>query len=425
MASRRTHWIVAVLGLAVLGGGAWYWQNRGTGVAKPAEGATMAGSTMPGASASGGTGGGRPGGGPGGMPTVEVGKVEAITLTDDAQAVGSLRSRQGVVLRPEVSGRIAHIGFADGQRVRRGQLLVQLDDTLQQAQLQQAEAQASIARTNLQRSRELLAQGFVSQSSVDQNAAALQVAQAQVALAQAQLARMRILAPFDATAGIRQANVGDYLKDGADIVNLEDLSSVLVDFRLPERYLSRVKPGLPVDVAVDALAGREFKGRVEAIDVQVDANGRAMLVRARIANADAVLKPGMFARPRIVFAVRENALVVPEEALVPLGNKQYLFVVAPGAGGPATARRVEARLGLRIPGKVELLDGVKAGDLVVTAGHARLGRSEATPVRVIDLSAPAPAAGGRANRPPGAASAAGGNGGAASGPGAPRGGVPA
>jgi membrane fusion protein (multidrug efflux system) len=106
-----------------------------------------------------------------------------MTLVDDAQAVGSLRSRQGVMLRPEVSGRIAQLNFADGQRVRRGQLLVQLDDTLQQAQLQQAEAQASIARTNLQRSRELQAQGFVSQSAVDQNAAALQVAEAQVALA--------------------------------------------------------------------------------------------------------------------------------------------------------------------------------------------------------------------------------------------------
>ena len=182
-----------------------------------------------------------------------------MTLDDDAQAVGSLRSRQGVMLRPEVSGRIAQLGFGDGQRVQRGQLLVQLDDTLQQAQLKQAEAQASIARTNLQRNRELVAQNFVSQSAVDQSAAALEVAEAQVALAQAQLARMRIVAPFDGMAGIRSVNVGDYVKDGADLVNIEDLSQVLV--RLPPaRAFHRrgVKPGQAVEVSLDALPGQQL-----------------------------------------------------------------------------------------------------------------------------------------------------------------------
>ena len=139
---------------------------------------------------------------------MEVAKVLAVTLTDEATAVGSLRSRQSVMLRPEVSGRIAALPFQDGARVRRGQLLVQFDDALQRAQLQQAQAQSSIARTNLQRSRELLAQSFISQSAVDQNVSALEVADAQVALAQAQLARMKVLAPFDGVTGIRQVNVG-------------------------------------------------------------------------------------------------------------------------------------------------------------------------------------------------------------------------
>ena len=295
---KKIHTVVAVIGIAALAIAAWYGQRLGLrGAALTA--AAPASSAAPGA---------------GGPAAVEVGAVQVLTLADDAQAVGSLRSRQGVMLRPEVAGRIAQINFSDGQRVRRGQLLVQLDDTLQQAQTQQAEAQAAIARTNLQRSRELVAQGFVSQSAVDQNQAALQVAEAQVALARAQLARMKLLAPFDATAGIKLVHVGDYLKDGADIVNLEDLSSMAVDFRLPERYLARVKPGLGVELAVDALPGRAFRGSVDAVDVQVDASGRAMLVRARVQNADAALKPGMFARPRIVFAVRERAVVAPEEA---------------------------------------------------------------------------------------------------------------
>ena len=150
--------------------------------------------------------------------------VQSTRIVDDTQSVGTLRARQSVVLRPEVSGRIKTLTFTDGQRVKRGDLLVQLDDTLQQAQLKQAEASAAIARTNLQRSRELAAQNFVSQSAVDQNAAALDVALAQVALAQAQIQRMRVLAPFDGVTGIRQANVGDYLKDGAEVVSVEDLS---------------------------------------------------------------------------------------------------------------------------------------------------------------------------------------------------------
>ena len=137
---------------------------------------------------------------------MEVAKAQAATLTDDVQALGSLKSVQGVMLRPEVSGRIAKLGFVNGARVTKGQLLVQLDDALQQAQIKQAEAQASIARTNLQRSRELLAQGFVSQSAVDQNAAALLVAEAQVTLAQAQAQRMKVLAPFNGTAGLRVAS---------------------------------------------------------------------------------------------------------------------------------------------------------------------------------------------------------------------------
>ncbi len=401
---KTLHTAVAVVGLAAAGGLAWWWQNA------PVKAATA--STQPGAGAAAAPaagGGARPGGpagpgGPGAVAAVEVATVQAITLTDDVQAVGSLRSNQGVMLRPEVSGRIVKLGFGDGQRVKRGQLLVQLDDTLQQAQLKQSEAQAAIARTNLQRSRELLGQGFVSASAVDQNQAALEVAEAQVALARAQLARMKVLAPFDATAGISLVDVGDYIKDGADIVNLEDLGSMKVQFALPERVIDRLRVGQAVEVAVDALPGRSFKGRVQAIDSQVDANGRALQVLAQVENPGALLKPGMFARPRVLFAVREAAVVVPEEALVPVGGKQLIFMVAEGADGKKVARRIDAKLGLRLPGRVEVLDGLKPGDTVVTAGHARLLRGNEVPVRVIDLARPAA---GAASAPAPAASKAG------------------
>jgi membrane fusion protein, multidrug efflux system len=340
------------------------------------------------------------------------------------QAVGALKSEQGVMLRPEVSGRIAKLGFAEGQRVQRGQLLVQLDDTLQQAQLKAAQAQASIATTRLQRNRELQTQGFVSTSAVDQTLADVDVAQAQVALAQAQLARMKVMAPFSGTAGLRLVDVGDYVKDGADIVNIQDLSALTVQFALPERTLDRLRPGQGVELTLDALPGRSFKARVKALDSQVDANGRAVQVLARLeANPGAVLKPGMFARARVVFAVREGAVLVPEEALVPQGAKQLLFKVVDNAEGKKVAQRLEAKLGLRLAGKVEILEGVKPGDVLVTAGHNRLLRGDNLPVRVVDLARPG-GAGKPGGKPP--AVAPGAAGGAASGaaPAAPAGAAP-
>jgi membrane fusion protein (multidrug efflux system) len=405
MALKTLHTVVAVVGIALAGGAAWWWQQRApataVGAAQPGA-ATPA--PAPGARGPGGSGGpGRPGG----PIAVEVGKVEVMQLSDDVSAVGSLHSSQGVMLRPEVSGRIAKLGFTDGQRVKRGQLLVQLDDTLQQAQLKQAEAQASIARTNLQRSRELLGQGFVSQSAVDQNVANLQVAEAQVALARAQLDRMKVLAPFDATTGIRRADVGDYVKDGADIVNIENLDTLQVDFSLPERYVTRVRVGQAVEVSLDALPGRTFSGRVGALDSEVDANGRALRVRANVENPGGMLRPGMFARPRVVFATRERALVVPEEALVPMGGKQYVYKVIDGPSGGKVAQRAEATIGLRLLGKVELLAGAAVGDVVVTAGQARLERGDMQPVRVIDLTRPPGAASGAGRPASGAASGAG------------------
>ena len=389
------HTFVAVVGIAAAGGAAYWYQH------KAPMGTALAASDMAagaGRAPSGTASGAAAAPGAGGPVTVEVGKAETMALQDETQTVGTLRSRQGVMLRPEVSGRISRLGFADGQRVRRGQLLVQLDATLQQAQLLQARAQASIARTNLQRNRDLMAQNFVSQSAADQSAAALEVAEAQVALAQAQLSRMSIVAPFDGLAGIRVVSVGDYVKDGADLVSVEDVSAMVVDFRLPEGVISRLKLGQSVDVNLDGLPGRSFKGRVDAVDSQLDANGRSLLVRARVDNPQGLLRGGMFARARIVFEVREAAVVVPEEALVPQGGKQYLVKVVDGPDGKVS-QRVEAKIGLRVPGKVEILAGLAAGDVVVVAGQARLLRADGLVLKVVNIADGAARPGRAASQP--------------------------
>jgi membrane fusion protein, multidrug efflux system len=365
----KLHTWVAVAGIAVAGGSAYWWQNKNGAFAKSEQAAPAPAA-------------------PGGAVAVEVARVAVGTLQDDASSVGTLRSRQGVMLRPEVAGRIVKLGFVDGQPVRKGQLLVQLDDQLQSAELRQAEAQVGIARANYQRNKDLVAQNFVSQRVLDESAANLEVAQAQAALARTRLARMKILAPFDGIVGIRNVNPGDYVKDGADLVGLEDIGSVFVDFRLPERFLMQVKPRQPVQVSLDAMPGKRMDAVVEAVDPQLDANGRSLLVRARLDNRSGELRPGMFARVRVVFAQREQVVMVPEEAIVPQGNKQYVVKVVPGAKG-SMSQRLEITPGARRDGRVEVQGAaLAAGDMVVTAGQARLLRGESQPLRLIELGKP-------------------------------------
>jgi membrane fusion protein (multidrug efflux system) len=331
---------------------------------------------------------------------VEVAKVESMTLVDETQAVGSLRSRQGVMLRPEIGGRVKQILFSDGQRVRKGQLMVQFEDQLQQAQVAQARAELSIAEANHKRNQELVAQNFISQRSLDESAAALEVSRAKLALAQATLQRLQVLAPFDGITGLKQINVGDYLKDGADMVNVEDIDAVLLDFRLPERFQAKIRAGQKAQLTVDALPGRPFSAIVQAVDPLIEANGRSVGVRGCIDNRQQQLRPGMFARVNAVFGSRDNALVIPEEAIIPQGGRTFVVKVVAGDKPDALiSQRVPVKVGLRQPGKVEIVEGLSAGDTVVTAGHQRL-QKDGTSVRVVDLAQPG---GGRpAGGPPGA-----------------------
>ena len=386
--------IVASVALAALAAGGYVWKQGGLSAKVSVEASTPGGGGAPSGAASRPASSGGGAGAPVGPAAVEVIKVQAMDLQDDAQAVGTLRSRQAVMVRPEVAGRIVKLGFDDGQAVQKGQVLVQLDDVLQQAELKQAQAQLSIAQANFNRNKDLVAQNFVAQRALDEAAANLDVARAQVQLAEARIKRMRTLAPFGGVVGIKGVSVGDYVKDGADIVNLEDIGAVFSDFRLPERLSSKITKGQKAEVSIDALPGKKFDAIVEAIDPQLDANGRSILVRARIDNKAGQLRSGMFARVRTVFGERTGALVVPEEALVPVGNKQFVIKVveSPDAkdkdGKPALiAKRTEVKTGIRRGGRVEIADGVSLSDTIVTAGQQRLQKDGAA-VRVVDLSKP-------------------------------------
>jgi membrane fusion protein, multidrug efflux system len=402
--------IAAAVCLAALGAAGYAWKQGYLGAASSPTASTQANASASGqaipanpSSAARGPQGSQGPGGPGGPVAVEVATVQGSTLRDEAAAVGSLRSRQAVMVKPEVAGRIAALGFAEGQAVQRGQLLVQLDDSLQRAELEQAKAQGSIAQSNYNRNRDLVAQNFVAQRVLDESAANLQVAQAQVKLAEARLGRMRITAPFAGTTGLKNVSVGDYVKDGAEMVNIEDLSLVFADFRLPERYLSRVRKGQLAEVLVDALNGRKFNGRIVAIDPLLDAAGRAVSIRAQIDNSQRELRPGMFVRVNLQLGQADTAVMIPEEALVPVVGKVGKQAVIKVVNGKS--QRVEVKPGTRRDGKVQILEGVGVGDVVVTAGQQRLQKDE-TAVKVVELGKPAAAPTAPPSAPPSAAASA-------------------
>ena len=373
MSFKKPYLLMAFIGVAVASGAAWWLQN------KPAKAPTETASGAAPAAPAGA-------GGPPRAPSVEVAQVEKTRIVDETQSVGSLRSNQGVILRPEVGGRVSQVLFKDGQRVKKGQVLVQFDDQLPAAQLMQSKAELSIAQANHTRNQELVAQNFISKRSLDESEASLQVAQAKLALAQATLQRLKVVAPFDGVAGLRQINVGDYLKDGADMVNVEDIDAVLLDFRLAERFQAKIKPGQKAEVSFDALPGQKFTAVVQAIDPLIDANGRSVGVRGCIDNRQMQLRPGMFARVSAVFGEREDALIIPEEAIVPQGGRTFVVKVVPGANkDEQMSERVAVKIGLRQPGRVEILEGLSFGDTVVVAGQQRL-QKDGTVLRVLDLS---------------------------------------
>jgi len=308
---------------------------------------------------------------------VEVIKVVPTSVQMALQAVGTLRSQESVVLRPEVSGRIVAIHFKDGQAVRKGQLLVALDAALYEAEALKAQAELNLARANLKRTEDLARQAFVSGSAQDDAAANVHVLEANLQLAKARLARMRIAAPFDGVVGIRTVSVGDYVREADALVNLEDTRILKVDFRLPERDLGQVKVGQSVQISADALPGQVWQATLDAISPRVDDRGRSLELVARLDNHGGRLKPGMFVRVRAIVGTRAQAIMVPEESIVPLGDEFFVFKVVDG-----TARRIKVDTGVRQNARVEIIEGLEAGDQVVTLG-VRLSR-DGQPVHIVN-----------------------------------------
>ena len=344
---------VTAVAFAVAGMGGAYWYGTKS-VAPPggASGQTAAkGGAVP---------------GPGSV-TVEAVKVATASLPQSITAVGSLRSDESVVLRPEVAGRISAIAFQEGQRVAKGAMLVRLDTAVPQAEAQQARANMVLAKNKFDRAVDLAKSNYISGQARDEAENNLKVAEAALQLSEAKLAKMDLRAPFSGIIGLRSVSVGDYVKEGADLVNLESIDPLKVDFRVPEVYMRQVQVGQSLQVQLDALPGKTFEGKVFAVNPLIDAAGRAVVIRAMVRNPDTSLRPGMFARVRLITRDAQDALVLPEQALVPQGDQQFVYRIQDGK-----AVRTKVEVGQRRDAKVEILTGVAKDDLVVTAGQLKL-----------------------------------------------------
>ena len=320
---------------------------------------------------------------PMGLP-VKAEPVKLLTMQSEVTAVGTLIAADSVVIRPEIAGRVVGLHFQEGQLVQKGAKLMTLDPSEYRAQLAATSADAKTESQRYQRAQELLEKNFISKEALDVAKGNMDKALAKQQQDEVLLSKTTISAPFTGVVGLRQISPGAYVKAGDDVVRLENLSTVKLDFRVPEMYLSQIKPGQSLTIRVDAYPNDTFQGKIYALEPAVDEKTRTVVVRALIPNLQNKLRPGMFARVNVLLSTRPNAVVIPEQAIWPQGRDTFVYRVV---DGKAVLTKVE--LGVRHPGEVEVLKGLSANDVVVTDGQMKL--KDGAPVMVL----PAPPASGK------------------------------
>jgi membrane fusion protein (multidrug efflux system) len=322
-----------------------------------------------------------PGGPKPGLP-VKAEPVKVADVNSDVTAVGTLIAADSVVIRPEIPGRVVGLHFQEGQVVSKGAKLVTLDPAEYRAQLAGTSADARTEKQRFERAKELLDKNFISKEALDVAQGNMDRALAKQQQDEVLLGKTTIVAPFSGIVGLRQISPGAYVRAGDDIVRLENVSSVKLDFRVPESYLSKLKPNQEVSIKTDAFPNEDFKGRIFALEPGVDEKTRTVLARALIPNPQNKLRAGMFARVNVLLETRPNSILVPEQAIWPQGRDAFVYRVV---DGKATLTKIE--LGVRRPGEVEVLKGLSAKDMVVTDGQMKL--KDGAPVTVLPMKPPA------------------------------------
>lgn len=312
-------------------------------------------------------------------PLVEVVQVQRQLVRDELITFGSLASDESVMIRPELAGRLARLHFREGQRVEEGALLVSLDDAIARAELAQARANLNLAEKNFERAQMLFKRGASNAQALDEASAQQQAARASLALAQARLDKTQILAPYAGVLGLRQVSPGDYLSEGQDIVNLEVLDPLKVDFRIPQKAVSQIRLGQSIEISLDAYPGERFVGEIFAINPRLDESGRSQAIRAHIDNADGRLNPGQFVKVAVILEERPEALVIPEEAVMPVGERLLVNLVVDGQ-----VQTREVRLGRRQAGQVEVREGLNGDETLISAGWQKVRAGMPVRTKVVE-----------------------------------------
>ncbi len=303
----------------------------------------------------------------GGAVPVEAAMARGAKTTTDIRAIGSLRSDEGVQIASEIAGRIAEVPFLEGGLVNAGDILAKIDDSLAQAELADAKARYDLAQANNDRAKQLSRTGNVTEKAIDEAAATYEIARAALELQRVRVSKHVVVAPFAGRVGLRKVSPGGFVAIGTPIVNLEKIDFLKVDFKLPELFLASVAVGQEVDIAVDAHPGKLFKGEIYAIDPQVDVNGRALALRARVPNPDLLLRPGLFARVLVKGKQTREVVLAPESAIVPRGGETFVFRIE-----NSKAMETKVKLGERRGAEVEIVEGVMPNTQLVTAGQLKL-----------------------------------------------------
>lgn len=341
--------------------------------------------------------GGRAAGGPpGGMQLpVETTTVEPQALSTGLNTVGSLRADESVVIRPEVGGRIDEIHFTEGTAVEAGQVLFNLDASLARADLNEALANLENSQRANARAKRLAAQQLIARADYDATRAALAVDQARVASARARVAKMTLRAPFSGQIGLRKVSVGDFVSAGQELVTLVRMDPIEVAFSVPETVMAQLREGQQVTAIVDPNTGKTVSGEITAISPVVDVDSRSVEVRAQIDNPDFKLHPGQFVKLEIDTAKGAGrALLIPEQALMQKGEVRYVFTVVDGK-----AHKTPIKTGARVPGKIQVVQGLEAGDVVITAGQSKPMMHEGLAVMPVPSPGEKPAAAAPAKPP--------------------------
>lgn len=316
----------------------------------------------------------------GGLP-VETYTIAPKELVEDLLAVGTLEATESVVIKAEIPGKVATIAFQEGQPVHKDDLLVGIDDRVYASEVARTQAVSELTRATFERQNALQKSGATSQQLRDEAEAGVRQSAATYEAAKVTLEKTQMKAPFDGIVGLRKIAIGDYLQVGDAITTLVAIDHMKVQFTVPEKYFSGLKVDAPLFVTVDAWPGKIFEGQLYAIDPNIDPETRNITVKALLNNPDSALRPGMFGYVRLPLHTQHDAVLVPEEALIPKGNEMQVMTVVDGK-----AKMVSVNTGLRQKGQAEITKGLQIGDIVITAGHMKV--QDGMPVQSIPKASP-------------------------------------